>query len=98
MIEYVSVCLIVKTYIFGPVFEQTLAINLSGCVQKSNDDFIFSFFLQNDFFTALFFIFFIFILKTSQWQIWCTVSSVLQSKVKSPKCERSSRQDSKQAQ
>ena len=30
MIEYV--CLIVKTYIFGPVFEQTLAINLSGCV------------------------------------------------------------------
>lgn len=94
MIEYVSVCLIVKTYIFGPVFEQTLAINLSGCVQKSNDDFIFSFFLQNDF-TALFFIF---ILKTSQWQIWCTVSSVLQSKVKSPKCERSSRQDSKQAQ
>ena len=53
MIEYVSVCLIVKTYIFGPVFEQTLAINLSGCVQKSNDDFIFSFFLQNDF-TALF--------------------------------------------
>ena len=60
MIEYVSVCLIVKTYIFGPVFEQTLAINLSGCVQKSNDDFIFSFFLQNDFFTALFFIFFYF--------------------------------------
>ena len=82
MIEYVSVCLIVKTYIFGPVFEQTLAINLSGCVQKSNDDFIFSFFLQNDF-TALFFVFFIFILKTSQWQIWCTLHSKQRAAIKS---------------